>query len=96
MGGEVGGSQWLIRNRSKKNLSTNRYVPGTNVPAENDIVAIVAKTGKSINRKKLNVIVSGLVETGQANEDATLFSNLCDNFFNLCPSVVNCTRLRPN
>ena len=94
-GGEDGG-QWLTQNRNKQDLSINSYVRGPYVPAEIDIVAIVAKTVKIINRKTLNVIVSELPETGQAKEDSTLFSNLSDNFLSLHPSVVNSTRLRPN
>jgi len=57
------------------------------------IKSIVEKTVKSLNRKKYNVVVSGLCETGTEAGDKLWFADLCDRFMNIEPVVVKCMRL---
>jgi len=51
-----------------------------------NIIAIVAETVKTLQRKSQNVVVSGLVEKN-------LFVNICKNFLKLTPAVTTCMRL---
>ena len=48
---------------------------------------------KEINRKRLNVVVSGLTETGTLHGDTQLFLNLCGEFLGLQLAPTKCVRL---
>jgi len=62
-----------------------------------NITSIIDKTIKSNNRKKLNVVVSGLAETGAERYDKALFHNVCVDFLKYDSEIVHCVRLaQPN
>ena len=54
---------------------------------------LIERAVKEINRKRLNVVVSGLAETGTFHGDAQLFSDLCSEFLGLRPTPTKCVRL---
>ena len=57
------------------------------------ITSIVEKTLRIVNRKKFNVVVSGMYEKGSEDGDKALFADLCSRFLNITPSVTGCKRL---
>ena len=96
-------SQWSTvakKTKGKSGNQTNRHDDVTTddngmhdtigIPS---ITTLIEKTVKSLNRKKLNVVASGLAEKGSEKEDLTLFSSLCTNFLKITPRAVRCTRL---
>jgi len=58
-----------------------------------NLAAFVERTVTNINRKRMNLAVSGLKETGTDKGDAELFSRLCSHFLNYTPHVVKSARV---
>jgi hypothetical protein len=56
-------------------------------------VNLIEKTVKNLARKRFNVAISGLAETGTAQGDVALFVDLCVNFLALRPVPVKAARL---
>jgi len=57
-----------------------------------NITAIVAKTVKTLQRKRQNVVVSGLAEKNSVEGDMELFVDICKNLLKLTPAVTSCKR----
>ena len=58
-----------------------------------DVAVIVERTIKTLNRKKFNIIASGIYDSGSEKDDSAIFVSLCDNYLNIKPNVVRSKRL---
>jgi len=58
-----------------------------------DMKSMIEKTVKTICRKKSNIVVSNIQDTGSENHDSALFVTLCENYMNIRPSIVKSVRL---
>jgi len=85
-GGGEGGA-WSQQGRGKRSTSTDVNNGSYN------ITAIVAKTKKSLHRKSLNVVVSGLAEQNSEGGDEALFMGICKDYLKWVPTVISCKRL---
>ena len=76
---------------AKTSVDTQRN-PGASAAPIN-LTAFVEKTVTNLNRKKLNLAVSNLKETGSDKGDAELFASLCSHFLDYVPHVVRSVRV---
>jgi hypothetical protein len=100
-GGSVGGlggpgdGGWSTqggRNGRKSMADVVRGRP-TSTDAPINIIALVEKTVSNMNKKQLNLIVSGLKDTGSDTSDTDLFVHLCEEFLDRRPRVTKSVRL---
>jgi len=50
------------------------------LPDQNNIESLIEKTVKTINRKRLNVVVSGFHDSGSEENDKAALTNLCGDY----------------
>ena len=60
-----------------------------------DVVRVVGKTVRDVNRRRCNVIISGLSETGTKDKDVECVSNMARDvlYMDLNASIVTCKRI---
>jgi hypothetical protein len=54
---------------------------------------IIAKTVKSINKKKLNIVVSGLREGNNESDDRAAMVDICQSYLSIDPNITRCLRV---
>ena len=90
------------RARKHSNVTTPLTLPSDDTPQGTSVVAQVQlptseeeihKALNDLNRRKRNVIVTGLAENVDAASDAAAFQQLCQDYLHCKPLVVNCFRL---
>jgi hypothetical protein len=54
---------------------------------------IITSTIKTMNRKKSNIIVTGLPDVENGRSDAESFVDLCRQFIGIRPDIARCTRI---
>lgn len=69
--------------------AVHKFMPTLN----NNVQSIVCKELQDASKRKCNVIVTGLAETGTKSDDTTAFQELCSNYLGSKPSVAGCLRL---
>ena len=91
-GGAGDGGGWITQGRRGARTYANAAAsdPSTE-PIEP--VALVQKTVTVLNRKKSNLFVSGLLETGSEQSDSELFVSLCMNYLSSKHRVIKSVRL---
>ena len=91
-GGAGDGGGWITQGRRGATTYANAAAsdPSTE-PIE--LVALVQKTVTVLNRKKSNLAVSGLLETGSEQSDSELFVSLCMDYLSSKPRVIKSVRL---
>lgn len=57
------------------------------------IASLVVKTVNDMNRRKFNVVISGLAETNSEKSDTDLFTEVCEKFMFLHPAPLSSARL---
>jgi len=72
--------------------TTAQLLNSTNEVADPALKSYITKTVQDISRRDSNVVVFGLPETTDAN-DETVFSSFCEANLSMKPSVVWCRRL---
>ena len=89
---------------NSQDLSSDRWTavggrPKPNVPHASvessaaSISTLIVKTVNNLQRRKSNVVVSGMIETSSEKADTECFIDVCDNSLNILPSVIRCRRL---
>lgn len=90
---------WRTQHRHKAGRRTDSTVPTQYISASassvvnNNMESLIEKTVKTLNRKKANVVVSGLLEQNSETEDKALFVELSERFLHMKPIVIGCKRL---
>ena len=69
--------------------------PAGMIISSQDTVTTVHKVMKDADRRKRNIIVSGL-RTAKDVDDASLFTSLCEHHFSIKPQMVKCRRIDNN
>ena len=54
---------------------------------------IIENTIKTLNKKKCNIVISGMVESNGDQHDAASFVDLCRHFIDVDPHVTRCVRI---
>ena len=85
--GKAGGGGPLPKGSSK----TKSYAE-TAKPKE-AVKSLIVKTVTELNRKKSNIVVSGLFETGSECGDTALFKDVCERFLSMIPVIAKTYRL---
>ena len=89
-----GGGVWMTQGRRGPMAAT--FAEALRFDANSapiNLTSLVEKTITNINKKKANVVVSGLKETGSEASDTDLFMRLCVEFLTYKPRVIKSTRL---
>ena len=87
-----GGDDGWVTQRASRSFA-NVVRKDTNPAKPISLTAFAEKTVSILNKKKLNLVVTGLKETGSEASDSDLFVRLCEEFLNLKPAVVKSARL---
>ena len=72
--------------------STFLSVPSQSTITPPDTATAVHIDIKDVERRKCNVVVSGLKPINDVNDDL-LFKSLCDRYFSVVPPIVKCRQL---
>jgi hypothetical protein len=67
--------------------------PIANDATQTNLVSIIGKTFRTMNKKKLNVVVSGICETGIKSEDQDICREIFGKFLGIDTTITNCERL---
>jgi len=92
MGGAGDGGGWMTQGRRGARTYAN-VAAGEPSSQPIALAALVQKTVNVLNRKKSNLVVSGLLETGSEQSDSELFVCLCMDYLSSKPRVVRSVRL---
>ena len=77
--------------RTPANTDSGTYFAPDPVPAVN---IVVHKTLLDVDRRKHNVIVSGIAESSSGADDSKVFTDICEQYLNNKPAVKSCFRIR--
>ena len=72
--------------------STNQNAPGSPAKASSDTVTAVHKVIKDVERRRCNVVVSGLKPINNVLDDL-LFKSLCERHFSILPLTIKSRRI---